>query len=186
MADIPTNEPLELVAGDRWQWRREDLTDYPASSSWELSYHFTNASHTFSIDAAADGDHFAVDKAPADTAALNAGTYKWAAYVKLSTTDRQQVDTGTLVVQPNLEGASASDQRTHAEKVLDAIEAVIEGRASKDQASYSIEGRSLSRTPIDELLRLRATYRAEVNQHRNKERADAGLGRRSKIKTRFV
>ena len=52
-------------------------------------------------------------------------------------------------------------QLEHVRRVIDAIEAVIERRATKDQKSYSIDGRSLERTPIDELLLLRDRYRAE-------------------------
>ncbi len=168
MADTATNEPLDLVAGDRWQWRREDLApDYPASS-WTLHYYFKNAAEEFDFVAVADGDNFSIDQTPTDTDSFVAGTYKWAAYVS-KTGDRKQIDEGTLVVKPDLTASGTSDQRTHAEKVLDAIEAVIENRASQDQSSYSIGGRSLSRTPLKELQDLRRQYRSEVIRQRRAE-----------------
>jgi hypothetical protein len=56
-----------------------------------------------------------------------------------------------------------SEQRTHAKRVLDAIEAVLENRANLDQQSYTVEGKRLDRTPISELLKLRREYQAEYN-----------------------
>ena len=43
MTTTPTVEPLQATAGATWTWRREDLTsDYPAGSSWVLTYYFTS------------------------------------------------------------------------------------------------------------------------------------------------
>lgn len=69
----------------------------------------------------------------------------------------------TKVAQDMASAPAGYDGRSHAQRVLAAIEAVIEGRASVDQESYSINNRSLSRTPIADLLKLRDRYRSEVN-----------------------
>ena len=68
---IPTSEPDSLRIGDTWQWRREDLFDYPASA-WTLIYYFRNATSHFDVTASADGSYFAVTVAKATTAALAA------------------------------------------------------------------------------------------------------------------
>jgi hypothetical protein len=68
---------------------------------------------------------------------------------------------------------------------LDAIEATIEGRASKDQESYSIQGRSLARTPIADLILLRGKYKAEYVQMQRAEKLRNGLGHGGNIKVRF-
>ena len=47
-ASIPTTEPTSLRAGNTWQWRREDLSDYPAST-WTLTYHFRNRTSHFDV-----------------------------------------------------------------------------------------------------------------------------------------
>ena len=69
--------------------------------------------------------------------------------------------------------------------MLDGIEAVLENRASQDQMSYSIAGRSLSRMSIDDLLTFRARYRAEylkeLKLKRIKNKQDTG----NTIKVRF-
>ena len=66
-----------------------------------------------------------------------------------------------------------------------AIEATIENRASIDQSSMSIAGRSLSRMTIDELLTLRDRARFETGKEINKARIAKGLGNSSTIKARF-
>lgn len=182
MVDIATNEPLSETAGNTWRWTRE-FEDYPAST-WTLTYYFRNASDNFDIVATASGDTHSVTVAKATTAAYAAGVYHWRAFVD-DGTSRFEVDSGTLTVNPDPTVASALDMRAHAEKVLDAIEAVIENRASKDQESYSIEGRSLSRTPIADLIKLRNKYRAEVANLRRAERIANGLGHRGRVLVRF-
>ena len=64
--------------------------------------------------------------------------------------------------------------------------AVIEKRATKDQESYSLNGRSLTRTSVEELQRLKNNYQAMYNAEVRRERIKNGLGHSGKIKTRFV
>jgi len=183
MADIPTTEPTSVWAGDTWKWRREDLTDYPATA-YTLSYYLHNASASATITATADGSNFAVTVAKAVTALIAAGRYFWAAFVS-DTTERFQVDSGTIEVLPNLAASAATDRRTHARKVLEAIEAVLESRATVDQAGYTIAGRRLDKTPIADLLMLRGHYRDECQAEEQAERIANGMGNPKRILARF-
>lgn len=159
-ADVPTIEPTTLTAGDTWTWERT-LADYPAPT-WVLSYRLLSQAGEIAISASADGSDHLVSVAKATTAAYKAGLYKWFASVT-DGTSRYQVGAGLVTVLPDPAAAGAGfDPRSHARRVLEAIEAVIEGRATKDQEEYSIGSRSLKRTPIAELLELRDRYRAEV------------------------
>ena len=165
---MSADEPSEIRAGDPWAWRREDLADYPATL-WTLAYWFKNQNGGFQLSAAADGVYYAIDESSDDTEGLVAGSYSWQARVTniADNTIRHVVDSGTLQVLPNLfVGAAADplDGRTHAQKVLDAIEATIEGRATLDQLEYTIGNRSLKRMTVDDLLKLRAQYRREVSR----------------------
>jgi hypothetical protein len=83
----------------------------------------------------------------------------------------RSVENGYVTV---LADPTSQDARTHAEKVLAAIEALIEGRATKDVSSYSIAGRSLTRMTPDELVKWRSTYRAEVARQRNAGKPNGG------------
>lgn len=162
-APIPTNEPKQLRIGLTWQWTREDLTDYPAST-WTLKYWFKKTGSSganFSITASADGSYFDISVAAATTQGYTAGDYTWVAVVT-SGSEAHEVDKGTCEILARYDAAANLDDRTHAAKVVDAIEAVIEGRASQDQMAYTIGNRSLSRMPIADLIMFRDKYRAEV------------------------
>jgi hypothetical protein len=177
-ADIPTNEPLSLRAGDTWAWTRS-LTDYPATA-WTLKYRFKHPTAAgFEITATASGTDHAVSVAAAVTTSYTAGDWTWTAWVEGGTSEKYTVDTGTVTILADYRSGAASatyDGRTHARKVLAAIEAVIEGRASKDQEEYTIAGRSLKRTPVADLIRFRTLYKAEVANEIAAERLANGIG----------
>lgn len=185
MTDIPTNEPFELVAGDTWEWTR-DLDDYPAGT-WTLTYylHLLGATGTpISITANADGTTHSVSVAKGTTAGYADGQYQWHGLVDDGTT-RKKVDEGTLTVLPDLTGTHV-DTRSHNRKMLSAIEALLENRATKDQMAYTVGGRQLSRISIPDLLQWRDYYKARVNQEERRERSKNGLGHRGKILTKFT
>lgn len=93
-----------------------------------------------------------------------AGMYRYTLLAIDTNQIRTLIESGDLVVTPDPTAIEdGQDLRSHAKKVLDAIEAVLEKRATKDQESHTIAGRSLSRTPIADLLMLRDRYRAELH-----------------------
>lgn len=151
-----------LIAGDSLDFETS-VPDYPATAGWTLSYRLiprvSGTAITFS--ATANGADYRVQVAAATTAAWVAGEYSWAAFVTLGP-DRFTVDSGTITIKPDPGVASASDLRSHARRALDAIEAVIENRATMDQQEYQIAGRMLKRMTVSDLLRFRDRYRAEV------------------------
>jgi hypothetical protein len=163
MTAILKHEPTQVRAGDTWQWRREDLAaNYPAPT-WTLSYVFKNAVKAFSFSATADGAFFAINVPSAETTDNPAGFYRWAAQVA-NGDERHTVGTGTTEVLANVFDTpdAPQDTRSKERRILDAIEAVIESRASKDQERYQIAGRELWRTPIKDLLMLRDDYAQAV------------------------
>jgi hypothetical protein len=187
--EIPTNEPLQLRAGDTWKWRREDFAaDYPASS-WALTYRFKNAAGGFEVVAAADGDQFAVTVAAATSAGYAAGKYAWVAWVE-SGAEEYTVDNGTLEVLVDLRAGLATaavDGRSHARKMLDALEAALEGKATASQVDmiqYAIADRSVMRKP-ELLMEWRDKYRVEVRAEEAAERLANGLGGAGKLYARL-
>lgn len=162
---IPTSEPTELRAGDTWQWRREDLSDYPASDGWELAYSFRNADNYFDFSAAADGDNFAVNVAASTTVNYVSGLYTWAAFVRKGG-ERYEVDSGVFTVKANFPTAAPFDARSQPRILLDAVNAILEGRASNDQmdiVNAAAGDENAARTPTL-LWRLRAQLTNEVKR----------------------
>jgi len=189
-ANYPTQEPDVLVVGDRWVWRRPDLVaDYP-TADYALTYEFHEdsgggGSHKFTITATETTDDYIVEIASATTAAYATGDFHWYAFItRTSDSERIAIDDGYAKIELNFADTNA-DHRSHAKKVLDAIEAVLENRASQDQMSYSIAGRSLSRMSIDDLMRFRDRYRAEYNRELKKWRIKNKQDTGNTIKARF-
>jgi len=185
-AEIPSNEPSLITAGDTVEWQRQDLTDYLPADGWALSYSLINSTGKITINAGTSGEGYLVSLSAAVTAAYTAGVYSWQAYATNSgDSKRVVVDSGTMEIAPNFSAMANYDSRSHAKKVLDAIEAVIEGRASVDQESYAIMGRQLKRTPMADLLKLRDRYSALYLAEVNAENAKTGKGKKNKLKVRF-
>lgn len=139
---------------------------YPVSDGWTLSAAIRGSMVIDIVATDVDGKHrFAVGAD--DTAEWTPGRYSYSIRAAKVSEGVFEVETGAIEILPNLDTATAGyDGRTHAERTLEAIEAVIEQRASLDQERYRINNRELYRTPIADLLKLRDTYRAEVQQEK--------------------
>jgi hypothetical protein len=159
-----TTEPTEIRSGDLLEWQK-DLPLYPADE-WTLVYTFINASEKITITAGADGTLHDVSVAAATTAAYTAGYYTWTGQVTniADALQKHTVLAGNVTVLPDLTAAGTTtyDGRSYAKITLDAIEAVIQNRASKDQMSYTIHDRQLSRMSVDDLFKFRDQFKGEV------------------------
>ena len=185
MSTIPDNEPASLLCGDTWQWTRT-LSDYPAGT-WTLKYRFKCAAATgFEVVAAASGTTHAVSVAAATTGAYTAGSYTWTAWVE-SGAEKYTVDEGTVELKPDYRAGAATlalDDRSHAQKMLDAIEAWLESR-DPAVAEYEIAGRRMKYVPLGELLKLRHQYQGEVNAAEAAAKIARGEGSGRKIQFRM-
>lgn len=185
--EISSTEPTSIRSGDTTSWNKY-LADYPASSGWSLTYTLilqSDASKRLAVTAATSGDEFAVTFSAAQTAGLTPGTSHLFGHVTKAA-ERYQVHLSTVDVLPNLAAVVVGDSRSHVKHTLDAIRAVIENRASADQLSVSINGRSLSRTPIPDLLALYDRYKAEYQGELDAEQiARTGINPR-RIGVRFA
>ena len=97
------------------------------------------------------------------------GTYRWVARLTLGGVV-YDADAGSLVVMPNLAVEAASDQRSHAERMLAAVEAELQARidgTGSAHDAYAIGGRSIQKLKVPELMALRAKYSSEVARERN-------------------
>ena len=194
MADLfdstnyPTTEPELLVVGDRWVWKRTDLgTDY-APSSYALSYNarlLGTGSTTFSITASESGTEYIVEVASSTTSSRTVGVYAWHMYItRSSDSERIALDSGKFELKDNL-ATSSADQRTHAAKMVDYLEATQESLAQKLTSSYSITDRSNTLRSMDEVSVQLNYYRAVYNRESMKDRAKSGRRTGQNILVRF-
>ncbi len=182
---IPTDEPSTLRAGDTWKWTRT-LADYPAST-WTLKYRFKHPTAAgFEITASASGDDHAVTVAASTTTGYTAGAWTWIAWVEAGG-EKYTVDRGSIEILPDYRDGAATatlDDRSHARKVLAALEAWIENH-DLSVAEFEIAGRRMKYIPPAELAKLRDLYRAEVAREDDAQRIAQGLPSRRRLLVRF-
>ena len=194
MADLfdstnyPTTEPELLVVGDRWVWKRTDIgTDY-APSSYALTYNarlLGTGSTTFSITASESGTEYIVEVASSTTSSRTVGVYAWNMYItRSSDSERIALDSGKFELKDNL-ATSSADQRTHAAKMVDYLEATQESLAQKLTSSYSITDRSNTLRSMDEISAQLNYYKAVFNREIMKDRAKSGRRTGQNILVRF-
>lgn len=183
---IPEALPSQLIAGDTWQWTRS-LADYPAGT-WTATAYFENRDQTFNVIGSASGTTHSFTIAAATTGGYRAGQYRW----RLRVTNGSATftaESGLVDVLPDPAAAGKRDTRSYARQLLDAVEATILGRATSDQLSMQIAtgsaSRSISRTPMTELIALRDKLKWEVAMEENVERMEAGLSSKKRIYVRF-
>lgn len=187
-ANAPTTEPLEIVIGDFIQWKRTDIgADYPNNlfTAAYVARITGGGSSEIKLTGTASGDDYLFTADSATSANFNAGYYHWQLEItRNSDSERLVLERGTFEAIVDLD-VNNVDPRTHAEIMVDKIEAVLQNRADADVANYSIQGRSLVKLSIDDLLRWRDYYRNELSMEKRKERVRRGKSTGATIKARF-
>lgn len=180
-APIPYDEPARLVAGDTAKWLKS-LGDYPASEGWQLSYTLVSATQRYTFTASPQDDEHLVNVSAVATGSYVPGNYTWRARVTLGG-EVYTVGQGPIEVAAAF--AAATDGRSTARRQLDAVEAVLEGRATSAVAEYTIGGRSLKYMGVPDLLQLRDRLRIDVAREDAATRAAAGLPQRGRVVVRW-
>lgn len=157
------NLPDKIGAGLTFD-RLLTLTAYPAPE-WSVAILLRGAS-VIDLAAVAEGSQHRITASAATTAAWTPGNY-WYSIRATSGDDVVEVEQGSLVVTPDMANAVAGfDGRSQAQIALEAIDAVMGKRATLDQERYRINNRELYRTPIGDLIKLRAYYANLVRQEK--------------------
>ena len=188
--NYPTNVPDTLYVGDNFLWKR-DLTDYPVAS-YSLSYSFrllTSAATEIalgdSVITESDTSVYTINVPSSTTTDYTKGDYTYQEYItKTSGSERLVLNTGLVSLKSNFD-ADTGDPRSSARIILQALEATMENRATIDQMSMSIAGRSLSRMSPAELNDWKSRYKALVSNEDKKSRRDKSEATGTQIKVRF-
>ena len=173
--------PNKLRAGDSFIFTGS-VSEYPASV-WTMTLKIANQNAVYTVTGSADGDNHLLSVAYTATAKWKAGKYRIIAQV-FNGSEKYTIATGDFELLPDL--VNQTDGRHHVEKVLGAIEAVLEGKATTDHLSMSFNGRNIQRFTPEQLLYWRDKYKVELAQLRAAERVAKGLPSGRKILTRFV
>jgi hypothetical protein len=196
-AEIPSDIPNELRAGNTWEWTKTH-DDY-SSVSYTLKYYlvqsqisasskrYTGAmasrgSSVITITAVADGEGgWDVSVSGTTNAAYLPGRYEYVARVEDGSGGNYEIDSGFVDVLENIAARQAGhDGRTHAEYMLDlcikAEENLLSGRPVQ---SYQYGSRNFQYMTLTEVRQERAEWQAQVD-------AERGVGGLSFISARFV
>ncbi len=169
--NAPNEVPKTIVIGDFVQFKLTEYSSYYPNSSHSMTFvgrSGQGANVEFTISATNSGDDYLFTANSAATASYTAGLFHYQIEVlETSSSNRIVVDQGELDITVDLD-VNSVDPRTHAEKMLQKIESVLENRADADVSSYSIAGRSLTKMSPEELLTWRDNYRREVKAYRRK------------------
>lgn len=180
-----------IVAGDTFKLDYYN-SDY-SSSEYDIEIHLRGyglepidiVEGSTGVTITPEGNGWTITVKADNTEDYSTGIYSYAIYA-VKTDERYEMERGQVEVKANLVAlASTDDPRSHVKKVLDAIEAVIVGRATNDELSYSIAGRSLSLTPIADLLVLRDKYKWEYDREVRAAKVAAGFKPGGQVRVRF-
>lgn len=148
------------------------LGDYPANDGWALQIFGSTATANQEMANSASGADFLIDE---DTSDWVAGEYHWAAFVTKAG-NRQMIAQGEMSLKGDIT-SGAVDVRTHEMKVLDSLKAMLEDKATTDDAETAIDGQMLKRYTYEELLKFKTVYSNIVTaQRRNTERQQGKTG----------
>jgi hypothetical protein len=165
---IPTTEPSRFAAGETVSWTKA-VADFPNTDGYSLVYAFGGPTAFSNVTATSESDgSYSVTIAAATTVALTPGVYRWQSYAE-SGLERYAVESGQFVVTASLLGGNPVVSQ--AVKTLAVIDAALENRLTSDIESYTILGRSVNKIPISDLIKLRATFAAQVWKENNPGKA---------------
>jgi hypothetical protein len=188
-SNAPEGEPLKIVVGDFLQWKKTALAESYPPASYSAEYVArvaSGASGEIKLAATERTDYYLFQATSAVTEVFTPGFYHWQLEVtQTSTGNRIVVERGEFEAIADLDNNGA-DPRTHAEIMLDKIEGLLIGRADKDVSSYSIQGRSISKMTISDLLLWRDYYRKEVVKERRDNAIELGKPTKTTMKVRFL
>lgn len=155
-----------VISGDTYKATYQDTTYSPSTATCRLFITGPNSINVAGVDNGEGGWLFTLSAT--QTALLTSGTYTYAYRVTVSG-EIYTVSSGVIRVLPN--PADTTPKVVFAEKMLQAIERVLEGQLSPAEAvavqSFSVGGRSLTMLSREELMEERGKWIRSLNRMRN-------------------
>jgi len=172
--NIPSIEPTSIRAGDTVQFTKNSAMEIDGvsfsfpSSSYTLKYKLVGRSGiTESITAEADGEDFSITIS-STISALTAGIYTLIGWVEGASSFRKTVYQSQCEVKANLASATAAtDTREFWQKILEAISATLEKRASIVQSAMTvpgISGKTIQYMTLKELMDARTLAEYQLSK----------------------
>lgn len=189
MAREPFDQlPETFGIGETVQWYTSPA-DFPTSESWNITYSFRGPT-SLTVTCTTSGSQYLATITAAAANDLKRGTYwwdQWAATGTGATLERYRVASGQVTVVDRLAIETGPyDGRTHAQRVLAAIEDTILGKASRDQSTLTLGGIQIGRMAPEQLTKWRTLYKGEVAAELAAARVDRGESSHANVGVRFT
>lgn len=187
--EAPEGEPLKVVVGDFLQWKKTSLAETYPPALYSANYVARVAagnSSEIQLPATERTGYYLFTVTSATSTNFQPGFYHWQLEItQTSSGNRIVVERGEFEAIQDLD-VNGADPRTHAEIMLGKIQSLLEGRADKDVSSYSIQGRSIAKMSVVDLLQWRDYYRKEVAKERRDNAIALGKPTKTTMKVRFL
>lgn len=180
--DIPTGIPDIWLPGETIQWYETvDSSQYP-TDTYALTYTFTDGTNSFSATGTQYNEQtYLITVASGVTGAMTADTtHGYSAVLSYTASGLSYVHaTGTVRTSVNYALSPTTSPLSFYEVSLNAIEAVLENRATEADLSYSIgsgsTARSLSKMSMNELIQARGFFLRKLKAQRRKEKTGSSM-----------
>lgn len=160
--------PQEINQGDYSTWLMS-FSEYPVTE-FNLSLYLVSLVGNATLATTKESENFKVELTSPTSSTLLPGIYQvYGIFTTIATAQRKTVEIGKIEVKPDVLLMTTKDTSSQAKRTLDAVNAVIEKRATFDQQSYTIEGRQLNRMTIKDLIYFKEYYENIV---KNEERVE--------------
>lgn len=154
---LPTETPNTITAGATTAWQLS-FADYLATDGWSASLKLRGPSPGLDVNATTNDDDFVFTLTAAQTATMGGGVWAYQIWATKSG-EAYLAESGQLSVTAALPAKNiAVDNRSDARRILDAIDALLLKKATKDQQEYQIADRMLQTYKPTELVEMRRYY----------------------------
>lgn len=182
-------EPRVIKAGTYQSWTRR-VEDYPPGDGNTLHYSLIGPQAAYSWQAVTDPDdatRFKVELTTATTAAWTPDRYEMSVWIETPAGERIHLEAMRMQVAPDPSVVTPRDTLGHARRMLTAIEATLEGRATADELDLvrSAIGDSSAERDTAGLIELRDKYKLEVQREEKAEAIGRGEGLPNSLAVRF-
>jgi hypothetical protein len=181
----PDSVPDALHAGDSFLLEIAG-SDYPASE-WTTTIVFSNSLARYTANSSSNGNDHRFNITPTTTEDWTAGNYNWQIYFS-KTGYRVTHATGRIKILADIADASAgTDIRSFPRKIADALESIVNNRATKEQLMLvSLNCKDLNVNFTEDVYLHWSKWTARAEQEEAAGKVAAGMGRPTSIYARFV
>lgn len=175
MTTLPESPPTRAHAGASWSWTFQHDADRPAPT-WAVSYSIVGKTRLEwdQTWVTVDGQLSTIAIPFAATEGLAGGTYD-VTQIEETSTERKMTTLAPIAVLPNpLNVVGGKTKAARLEALIEACDALLEGRATDGMQSFMVFGRQLMSYPLSEIRGLKKGYEDQLRAIRRKA---GGFGR---------